>query len=70
MNKTILKLLMQSISTESLNQIYDAADEEMWSRGEKKDVDIHEFKLLQPSAEPCYISQEECQEPSTQLTDE
>jgi len=53
---------MRAVPTETLNSIYDTADEEMWKRGEKKEIeDIHEPKLLQPSAEPepRRISQEE-----------
>jgi len=58
----MLRSIVRAVPTEVLNLIYDAADEEMWWRGEKKDIeDIHGFRLLQPGAEPepRRISQEE-----------
>jgi len=64
MIKTILRSIMWAVPTETLNSIYDTADEEMWKRGEKKeieDIHTHRFRLLQPGAEtePRRISQEE-----------
>lgn len=38
MIQRLLRLIMRHISTEALNLIYDAADEEMWARGEKMEA--------------------------------